>query len=420
MNNCNTETYYLISSTEGCATNLYENSSYEQHLNSLGLRRVPLPELANYIIVNTCGYSNIMQERSEKIICDLKSKYSDEKIIIVGGCYPGMDKEKFNTKINLPIFPPGDLISLQKNIGRVSSENQAPPSYEGSSFDISDTQHLSKMHKLLLFMRSIYFSIERSLGVIFQPLHNIIETSIVNNSYSPILTGTGCQGQCTFCAIKIVKGKIKSRPLSLIMDSIKINLENNKRNIWLLGDDIGCWGQDIDSNSTELLSSILSQKEISKLVITYFDPEWLEKYYQQLLPILNNARVVNINFPIQSGSNRLIKEMNRYYDIDSVLQKIKELKRRRNELAIKTNFIVGFPGETWVDFFYTIKALFYFDAVFINRYGRVKNTQAFRRNDQVHPLLIHSRFYILWSIANLRHAYVTIKSLFNINKGSNE
>ncbi len=405
--------FYLVSSTEGCTTNLYENSSYEKYLIERGLTREAEPGDAEYIIVNTCGYNESMQSRSKDMILDLKKRFGEDKKIVVGGCFPSMDKLSFKKNIELPSFKPGDTEALHSELELPEETRKFEEARnEQISFDISEIDNLTSMHKFVLSIRSAYFSLERKIGFKFQPLHNLMDTALINESYTPILTGTGCLGKCTFCAIKMAKGKIKSRPLPVLKSIFETELKNGKSKIWLLGDDIGCWGQDLDTNSYELLKSFLDSQFFFKLVVTYYDPEWLEKYYDQGLDkILADKRIVSINFPIQTGSDAVIADMQRFYSINSVLDKVRKIKKANPALGVKTNFIVGFPGETWADFFMSLRALFYFDAVFVNRYGRVSNTLAAKKDNQVSPLVKDLRFYLMWSASNMRHVYVALKSL---------
>jgi ribosomal protein S12 methylthiotransferase len=417
MSNNSKKGFYLVSSTEGCTTNLYESSSYEKYMVDLGIERVASPGDAEYIILNTCGYNEGMQSKSSEMIQDMQNKFGKDKKIVVGGCYPAMDKAKFNKNLKLPNFMPGDTAGLHDKLNLPHARpSQEEIANESIHFDVVEKANLTLMHKLIFNIRKSYFGFENTIGRKFQPLHNLIDTALVNEAYTPILTGVGCLGKCTFCAIKMAKGKIKSRPLELLKSVFDDHLSKGKSKLWLLGDDIGCWGQDLNLDSSQLLKSFLDSPYYFQLVVTYYDPEWLIRYHEELKSVFADKRIVSINFPIQSGSDRVIEDMQRTYSVESVLEKVKEIKKSNPALGVKTNFIVGFPGETWGDFYKSLKALFYFDAAFVNRYGRVSNTLAAKREDQVNRFVKDLRFYILTIASNFRHAFVAIRSFFNISK----
>lgn len=402
--------FHIVTTTEGCATNLLENATYRENLKLAGMENTQAAENADVIIVNTCGYTTERENYSTHMIQKLKEKYPGKEII-VGGCLPKINEQRLKTVYDGPVFSPGDLNQLNKilEINPVQSD-------EGSSsnfFDDQDFEYVSPMHKVALGARPFYFKAENFVGFKFQPLHNILKTTVINNEYYSIVVSQGCTGKCTFCAIKAAKGEVKSRPLEVILREFRKGLEHGHKKFWLIGDDIGCYGHDIGTDFAVLLKSILALKEDFELVINYFEPMWFIKLFDRMEPLLKDPRILNINFPIQSGSFRIVRRMGREYDPRVVAQRIELLKKANSELVIKTNIIVGFPGEKWEDFWASLKSVFYYDAILAIKYTARPGTGAMKYKDHVPESTQKFRMKIINLAIFVRHSFVALRSLLH-------
>ena len=256
-----------MTTTEGCATNLLENSAHRKKYEALGFKVVEDPNLAYVILINTCAYNGEMESRSIGAISEIQKKFEGKEILL-SGCLP-----KINPKITKEVFR-GKIVESPK------PEQQATTAYH--EFDRADFRELSFKHRLILKLRPFYFSAENLFGTKFRPLHNIFRSVVVNENFYLLTVSTGCVGQCTFCAIKHSKGKLKSRPLQVLMSEFEMGLKLGHRDFWLLGDDIGCYGQDLSSSVADLLRSMLQKKEDVRIVLNYLDPHWMLKYESEL------------------------------------------------------------------------------------------------------------------------------------------
>lgn len=400
--------FHLVTTTEGCATNLLENATYRENLKLSGMENSLTPDVADVILINTCGYTSERESHSAEIISRYQLMYPDKQVI-VGGCLTKINPEKIKSIYQGPTFLPGDVKKINDILG--ISPGAGGIVEFANSFDSQDFGYLSPIHILTLKLRPIYYRIEKFFNRRFQPLHNIMKTAIVNNDFFSITVSQGCLGKCTFCAIKSAKGEVKSRPVTDILDDLKKGLALGHKNFWLAGDDIGCYGYDLGLDFSDLLSRILRLEEDFNLVINYFEPYWFVRLFPQMKELLKDKRILNINFPIQSGSFPIVRKMGREYDPKIVLAHIAEIKQVNPHLVIKTNIIVGFPGEELFDFWQSLVSVFSFDAILALSFTTRPGTGAAKYKNH------HSGFTKKWRMLAincaifLRHATVFIQSV---------
>jgi tRNA A37 methylthiotransferase MiaB len=400
--------FHIVTTTEGCATNLLENATYRENLKLSGLDNCHSPDEADVIIVNTCGYTSEREAYSTKTIQNLKDRFPHKEIVI-GGCLPKINAAALSTVHQGPTFSPGDVDGLNR-ILNLKSESR---DFTGANFfDEQDFDDLSGAHQIALAVRPFYFKLEKLLSQQFQPLHNVLETSIVNNEFYSIVVSQGCMGKCTFCAIKSAKGEVKSRPIDIILNDFQKGLNAGHKKFWLVGDDIGCYGQDLGLDFAALLQRILALPDDFELVINYFEPMFFVKLFDQMEPLLKDKRILNINFPLQSGSFRIVRRMGREYDPAIVMDRIKRIKLANPDLVVKTNIIVGFPGERFKDYLASLKTIFGFDAILPIKYTPRPGTGAMKYKDHVSEPVQEIRVKFMKLVVFFRHAYVALWSIF--------
>jgi tRNA A37 methylthiotransferase MiaB len=171
-----------------------------------------------------------------------------------------------------------------------------------------------------------------------------------------------------------------SFPEEQIIRNFKKGLKEKYKNFALVAGDIGCYGVDIDTNLPSLLKKLFAVDGNYKLILEDLNARWLVKYYPELLSVLktNFGKVSRIVFPVQSGSDTILKLMNRGYEIAEVKNCILDLHKRVPKMKLGTHIIVGFPGETDEDFQKSIALIrtraFSYVSVFC--YENRPNTQA--------------------------------------------
>lgn len=281
-----------------------------------------------------------------------------------------------------------------------------------NQFDKRDFELLSKKHRFIVKLRPFYYKIENYFGFVFNPLHNILKTVVVNEEFHLVTASTGCMGKCTFCAIKRAKGSLKSRPLPTILADFDSGLKKGKKLFWILGDDIGCWGLDINSSISELLLGAITLNGSYEVVLNYFDPHYLKNNTDALVSLLSNKKIIGLNMPIQSGSQKILKNMQRDYDLPFVFETLKIIKIQNRSLAIKTDIIVGFPGESWKDFYQSLISIKHFDAILALKFTPRPQTPAAGMINQVPESVKQIRILILNLAITIRHFWVAVSSVF--------
>jgi len=403
------EKYFLTTTTEGCATNLIENANYRKILDNASSVETKRPEEADIIIINTCAFTQNQEDRSVDKIKELQSTYPSSKVI-VGGCLTKINPKRLKEHYKEEAFNPGDY----ENFSKILDVSYDPTSDKVNFFDDADFNELSLSHNFLFKVRKVYFSLEGLLGKRLNPIHNIIKSAVINEEFFTIQVSQGCAGKCTFCAIKFAKGHVKSKPIVQILHEFQRGLQNGYKKFWLLGDDIGCYGIDLGSDIMQLLREILELPHDFELVINYFEPFFLVKHESEIQDIFRDRRIINVNIPIQSGNDQIIKAMGRDYKIYDVARVIRKIKAANPNIAIKTNIIFGFPGESYSAFKDSIKALSLFDAIYALRYTPRPRTRSFSMKTFIDKEELSLRNLEIQTRVIMRHIIVSFRSIARV------
>jgi len=170
-------------------------------------------------------------------------------------------------------------------------------------------------------------------------------------------------GNCTYCAIKHAKGSLKSVPIHEIISKFKDGLNKGCKEFALIGQEVGCYGQDINTSIVELLKEMNKVKKDYKLHILFLEPSWFLKYFDGLKNTFVSNNIVSINLTLQSSNDRIIRMMGRKYKVKEVIERVRELKKEFPSITLRTHLMVGFPGETEKEFKDTLRVMGEFDFV---------------------------------------------------------
>ena len=161
----------------------------------------------------------------------------------------------------------------------------------------------------------------------------------------------GCASNCSFCATKLARGPLNSFSEKLILRVIEMSVANGAREIDLTSQDVGSYGLDKRTDIAELAMKASQIPGDFRIRIGMLNPEHLHRYFDSLLDAYRSEKVYKfIHLPMQSGSNVVLKDMDRKYTVEEVGGYIKELRRRVKGIGIWTDLIVGYPTETKDDF----------------------------------------------------------------------
>lgn len=315
--------YYLLSL--GCAKNTVDSESMAQILNTQGMRGVGDPEAAEVLIVNTCGFINAAKEESVEALRELVALKRGDQMVIAAGCLsqryghtliqdvPGLDGV-IGTRRWMDIF---DLIT------RLRQRKHPAPLY-----------HLPDEAK-----------------VVGLDERGVLRASVQGAS-AYLKIADGCRRPCAFCAIPRIKGTAVSRPLeSIVAEALRLQ-ELGMREIMLIAQDSTDYGYDLGLRDglAHLLDAIVAAaSDIPWLRIMYAYPGYVTPKlietmarHEQVLPYLD--------IPLQHGHRETLKRMKRPAKVEWVYDTIGQLRAAMPDLAIRTTFIVGYPGETEDEF----------------------------------------------------------------------
>ena len=336
-------------------------------------------------------------------------KKSKSAIGVVTGCLPQINPEKIQEIKRLENFeyvPTRDLEKFDKVLNNIVKLEEIPEANlvtnEASLFDFVLGYRLFR-HSLFLniykkmsikrnFVRDVVFlsetfnNIKRKLGL--KTRQRIIP-------YYNIRIGEGCVFACSFCCIRYATGRLKSKPIDKIVEELKTGLKKGHRLFQLVCEDTGCYGLDIGTTFPDLLKKLLAVDGDYQLIIIDFGGHWLVKYYDELLPLFmeNPDKIRELYVSLQSGSDKILKAMNRPEKSEKVRARLKELKKKLPHLILRTTVVVGFPGETEEDFRKTLEALQEIDlsVVELNKYSDRPGIASSKMNDKVPQEIIDRR-----------------------------
>ena len=168
----------------------------------------------------------------------------------------------------------------------------------------------------------------------------------------------GCLGNCTYCATKIARPNFFSYSIKEIDFAFKSALKSGSKEIWLTSQDLGCYGFDIKTDIVELLKVLLKNKGEYRIRLGMMNPNFLKKISGKLIPLFSDDRLYKfLHVPVKSGSNRVLKLMNRGYKNKDFVDLVNLFRKKVKGITFSTDIIVGFPTETEKDFEKTLLLL---------------------------------------------------------------
>ncbi|MFW9941542.1 MAG: tRNA (N(6)-L-threonylcarbamoyladenosine(37)-C(2))-methylthiotransferase [Candidatus Thorarchaeota archaeon] len=313
--------------TYGCASNKADSYIISTVLTNSGYIQVEL-ENAQFLIINTCGVKEQTENKIKERLKKLHELYHNNpnKYIIIAGCLPHITPEYIN--VIKKIIPSFSAIIDLDNLKELP--------------EILDKIKLGNKNQIFKSEKSI----DKSEILINHPIGKI--TGII-----PI--SEGCLGSCTYCCVKHARGKLNCYNPASIVQNVKHQLEHGIKQIYLTSQDCSIY-QFGETTLSSLVKQICNLNFKFFLRIGMINPNFLIDNTDQLISIFKQPKVYKfLHMPVQSGSNKILSEMQRKYQISDILDKIELIRNEFPYLTISTDIICGFPGETEKDFLNTIK-----------------------------------------------------------------
>ncbi len=215
-----------------------------------------------------------------------------------------------------------------------------------------------------------------------------------NSPLGVIPISSGCIGDCAYCITKLARGELKSRPADKIVERFSDMIDQGIKEIRLSCQDTASYGMDIDNSLTKLLEKLTEFDGDHRIRIGMMNPDTAATILDELKIILQSPNIYKfIHLPLQSGSDDVLRRMNRKYTVQDWLLLVNELRKDLPDLTLSTDVIVGFPGETDQDFESTIEVLKNVqpDIVNITRFSPRPGTAAAKMDSKVHSSIKKER-----------------------------
>lgn len=352
--------------------NVHESEKLAGVLETRGILSCDKIEDADIILFNTCAIREGAQDRAVGNVGALKKtkKENPNKIIAICGC---MTQQKQVSEKLYKTFPFVDIIFGTKNLDKFS---------DFIDEIINNREIVKKTEKKLKKERILEIS-DEDLVLENMPIHR----TSGNNNWVNIIYG--CNNFCSYCIVPYVRGRERSRKKEDILEEIKsILLEHKaeKQKITLLGQNVNSYGKDIYENYgfKDLLHDICSLEGDFEVTFMTSHPKDITK---EVIETLASEKKIlkELHLPIQSGSNAILKAMNRRYTVESYLEKVDYLRSLMPNIRLTTDIIVGFPGETDEDFKATCNLIekVKYAGIFAFMYSPRPNTPAAKMENQV-------------------------------------
>lgn len=346
--------------TYGCQMNVADSERMAAQLRTIGFESVDDFEVADLILINTCCVRESAEDRVYGKIGELKHLKNQNPNLIIGitGCMA--QKEGDNLIRRAPHI---DFVLGTEKVSQLKTIIQS------LATDLTSTAN----YKLQFNSQSFFV---------------------------PIMYG--CDNFCTYCIVPYVRGSERSRLPEEIINEVEEAVSNGVKEITLLGQNVNSYGKDHKlANFAQLLKRIDQIENLHRLRFMTSHPKDLS---DELIKVIAEGKNIceHIHLPVQYGSNKILKRMNRVYTVEQYKSLVERIRNSIPNVSLTTDLIVGFPGETVDDFEETLDFLreIKFDAAYTFIYSKRSGTPAAEFDEQVDDELKHKRLTKLMEVQN--------------------
>ena len=356
--------------TFGCQGNVADSEKIMGMLLDMGCEPAQQEDQADIILYNTCAIRENAQVRLLSMVGELKRLKAANPSIIVGLCGCMMQQKEMVNQIRVSypfvelIFGTHVLYTLPELINRLLKGERRVVNYfegEGRENPIAEGLPMRRAD-----------GVQASLQIMY-----------------------GCDNFCSYCIVPYVRGREVSREPQEILQEAKEIIALGYKEILLLGQNVNSYGKGLSQpiNFTQLLSQIESLEGDFRIRFMTSHPKDCTR---ELIDLIAQSKKIchNIHLPVQSGSDRVLRQMNRRYTKEHYLELVEKLRKAMPDISLTTDIIVGFPGETEEDFQETLDVIrkVRYDSAFTFIYSRRTGTPAAVMEDQVSEDVVKDRF----------------------------
>lgn len=361
----------------GCKVNQYEADAMIELFQQAGAVQAD-EKHADICIINTCSVTNMADRKSRQILHRIRRE-NPGVILAATGCYVQAAAEELLRSHTVDVIignnRKGDAV-------RILSEY-----ISGGASAVKDN----------------YVNVNRDPA-----FENLTIRRPEKHTRAFVKIQDGCNNFCTYCIIPYVRGRIKSRNLSEILEEVRTIADNGVQEVVLTGINLSSYDDDeTDARLQDVIREVSQIPGIARIRLGSLEPRVITESFMETVSSLPNF-CPHFHLSVQSACNRTLREMNRKYTIEDFFEVTDRIRRYYDRPALTSDIIVGFPGETEGDFEETVRNLerirFYEMHVF--KYSRRKGTPADKRKDQIPESVKNERSQVLLSMrARQKAAY---------------
>ena len=358
------KSYHII--TYGCQMNEHDSENIAGLLEALGYEHCGDPYRADITVINTCSVRDNADKRFFGTLGQFKKvkKNRPSFLLCVCGCMPQQPRvvEEINKR-----FSWVDIVFGTQNIAKLPEliEERLKTGRRVRAI-VDNNPHIDEDE--------------------MKPVRMHSHKALVNITY-------GCNNFCTYCIVPYTRGREKSRMLSSVTDEIKDLAADGVKEVMLLGQNVDSYRDASGRSFADLIKAVNEIDGIERIRFMTSHPKDIS---DEMIDCFRTCEKLchNIHLPVQSGSDRILKRMNRHYDRTSYLQIVDKLRKAAPDITISTDIIVGFPGETEEDFEETLDIVkrVEYDSAFTFIYSPREGTPAARFEDRIPDDVCHERF----------------------------
>ncbi|MDP2314666.1 MAG: radical SAM protein [Pseudomonadota bacterium] len=289
------------------------SSRIHDYLAQNGYTLVADPADADVHVVNTCGSDARQASLTYDALAAIRAR-TPAAAVVATGCLVSIE--------------PGALAAAMAPFARAAR---------------FDPRHLAGLD-------DVFAPTNVAFDAVSPSLHNAYTGNDFSEGWAHVLASTGCLGTCSFCAIRRATGRPKSRSVADVLGDIARAVDGGVRDVLLVSTDLSAWGTDRGESVVDLLRAVVAMPGEFLVSGESFEPTLFLHHFEALLPLFASGRFAFVGLPIQSGSARVLRRMDRTYDPDAVVAAVRRLKAAAPDLLVRTDLLYGFADETEAEF----------------------------------------------------------------------
>lgn len=347
----------------GCKVNIYESEVATDLLKKGGYEIVPFEDKADIYIINTCSVTNESDKKSRKMINRAK-KNNSEAIIVVMGCYSQVSSDDIEADIILGNKDKSKIVEILNDFIRDRESKKIIYDLSSVEFEKMEISHFD------------------------------------NHTRAFVKIQDGCNAFCSYCIIPYTRGRVRSKNKEDVIEEVSRLVKDGYKEIVLTGIHTGRYGIDINSSLYELLCELVKIPNIYRIRLSSIE---INEVTPEIIDLYKNNKIMarHLHVPLQSGSNKILKLMNRRYNKEEFMKMIDKL-REIEDISLTTDLIVGFPNETDDDFEETMDTLkkIHFTKIHTFPYSRRRGTVADKMDGHISGDIKKKRVHDVIELSN--------------------